>query len=91
MGNRKDKPTPSAKPQRDKIIEVLSDKYRKRGEMTYVIANIIGFRGNAAPVRRELEKMMREGLVEHAPDNSYARQIKWRLVIGTKEAEQVCE
>jgi len=67
------------KADRAKILEVLSDEYRGSGEMTYVIANIIGFRGNAAPVRRELEKMMREGLVEHAPDNIYARQIKWRL------------
>lgn len=68
---------------REKIIEVLT-KYRG-GTMTYHIANIIGFRGNAAPVRRELEKMMREGLVEHAPDNIYARQIKWRLVHAAKQ------
>ena len=73
------------KADRSKIIEVLSDKYRGQGEMTYVIANIIGFRGDSAPVRRELEKMMREGLVEHAPDNTYARQIKWRLVRSTQE------
>lgn len=62
---------------REKIIAVLRD--RESGEMTYVIANVIGFRGNAAPVRRELERMMRDGLVEHAPGNVYARQIKWRL------------
>lgn len=62
---------------REKIIKLLTE--RDAGEMTYVIANVIGSRGNAAPVRRELERMMRAGLVEHAPENIYARQIKWRL------------
>ncbi|MDL5036800.1 hypothetical protein QRD40_10625 [Comamonas sp. Y6] len=76
---------------REKIIEVLSEKYRRSGEMTYVIANIIGFRGNAAPVRRELERMTRDGLVERAPDNTYARQIKWRLKqAAAKEGAQEC-
>lgn len=71
---------------RSKIIEVLTT--HKGGTMTYHIANMIGFRGNAAPVRRELAKMMREGLVEHAPDNIYARQIKWRLLRATQTAKQ---
>lgn len=72
---------------RAKIIEVLSDKYRLSGEMTYVIANVIGFRGNTAPVRRELERMMKEGLVEHAPYNTYARQIKWLLTAKQPNVE----
>lgn len=62
---------------REEIIKVLT-KF-SGGTMTYHIANCVGFCGNAAPVRRELERMMREGLVERAPDNIYARQIKWRL------------
>ncbi|WP_284335395.1 hypothetical protein [Comamonas sp. NoAH] len=52
--------------------------------MTYVIANVIGFRGNAAPVRRELEKMAREGLVERAPSYPYVRQIRWRLTSAAR-------
>ena len=62
---------------REEILKMLN--IHSGGTMTYHIANCIGFRGNAAPVRRELERMMREGLVERAPDNIYARQIKWRL------------
>ena len=70
---------------RAKIVELLT--IHKSGTMTYHIANVVGFRGNSAPVRRELEKMMREGLVEHAPDNIYARQIKWRLVRAAQAAK----
>ena len=62
---------------REEILKMLN--IHSDGAMTYHIANCVGFRGNAAPVRRELEKMMRDGAVEHAPDNIYARQIKWRL------------
>lgn len=62
---------------REEILKMLN--IHSDGAMTYHIANCVGYRGNAAPVRRELEKMMRDGAVEHAPDNIYARQIKWRL------------
>lgn len=70
---------------REKIIEVLITYIG--GTMTYHIANIIGYRGNAAPVRRELQKMEREGLVERAPSYPYMRQIRWRLKPDTQAAK----
>lgn len=61
------------------VLEVLC----KRGQlMTYVVRNWLwdGRPGlKTAQIRRHLERLERQGLVERHNDHPYSRQIGWRL------------
>lgn len=63
----------------EEVVELL----RKRGRlMTYVARNWLAYRHpglKTYQVRRILERMEKQGLVERSNDHSYATQIGWCL------------
>lgn len=67
------------KPTDDQIVEALQTWGSSK--MTYVVANVLRsmkLYGETAWVRRQLQRMEREGIVERVP-SAYAVQICWRV------------